>query len=111
MATFTIAPDFGASLTAKPRVNEAGYGDGYTQRLADGINALGEEWQLTFSARTAAERDAILAFLKARNGTEPFDWTSPSGTVGRFVCPEWGYSPINAASNTITAKFVQDWAP
>lgn len=111
MTTFTIAPDFGASMSLKPRVLTAQFGDGYAQRLGDGINTQGEEWSLTFSSRTAAEFDAILDFLEARGGTEAFDWTSPRGTVGRFVCPEWAYVPNNAASNTVTARFVRDFAP
>lgn len=112
MATFTIAPDFGASLAVKPRTLEAKFGDGYTSRALDGINAARpDEWQLTFSGRTAAERDAILAFFDARAGIEPFDWTAPDGAAARWVCPEWGYSPNNAAANTITARFVRDFAP
>jgi phage-related protein len=111
MATFTIAPDFGASMSLKPRVLVAQFGDGYAQRVGDGINTRAEEWSLTFSARTAAEFGAILSFLEARGGVEAFDWTSPRGTVGRWVCAEWGYSPDTAASNTVTARFVQDFAP
>ena len=111
MATFTHAPDFGSPLTAKPRVLEAQYGDGYAMRVQDGINARPDEWQLTFSARTTAERDAILSFLAARNGVEPFDWTAPDGTAARWHCPEWSYAPNSAAANTVTAKFVRDYTP
>lgn len=107
MATFTTAPDFGIQLSVKPRVLTAQFGDGYMQRVGDGINIAGESWSLTFSARTASERDTILNFLKARNGIESFDWTSPSGTVGKFICPEWSYTPVNAAANSITASFQQ----
>jgi phage-related protein len=111
MATFTTAVDFGAQLSEKPRVLTAQFGDGYQQRLGDGINIAPEEWQLTFSARTAAERDTILAFLSARNGVESFDWTSPAGTVGKFVCPEWSYVPNKAVANTVTALFRQVFEP
>lgn len=107
MAAFTVSPDFGAQLNKKPRVLTAQFGDGYIQRVGDGINIAPEEWSLTFSARTSTERDTILAFFVARNGIEAFDWTSPSGTVGKFICPEWAYTPVTAASNTITAKFKQ----
>lgn len=107
MATFTTAPDYGVQLSVKPRVRQAAFGDGYTQRVADGINTQAEEWALTFSARTASERDTILVFLEARNGVESFDWTSPAGTVGKFICLEWTYVPANTATHTITAKFTQ----
>lgn len=111
MATFTIAPDFGSPLSVKPRTLAAQYGDGYAMRAQDGINARPDEWQLTFSARTPAERAAIMDFLDARNGTEAFDWTAPDGTAARWVCPEWSYTPDTAAANTITARFVRDYAP
>lgn len=107
MATFNIAPDFGSPLTKKPRLRKAAFGDGYTQRVGDGININPESWALTFSARTTSERDAILAFFEARAGSESFDWTSPSGTTGKFVCEEWGYTPDNTATHTVTAKFDQ----
>lgn len=111
MATFTTAPNFGAQLTVKPRVLTSQFGDGYSQRVADGINARPESWALTFSARTNSERDTILAFLEARNGVESFDWTSPRGTVGKWICSEWGYVPDNAATNTVTATFTQVFDP
>lgn len=111
MATFTIAPDFSSSVTVEPRVLRSQFGDGYQQRVGDGINARAEKWSLRFSARTATERDAILAFLVARNGIESFDWTSPSGTVGKFVCPAWNYTPDSAATNTVTATFEQVFEP
>ncbi|MCE2910216.1 MAG: phage tail protein [Burkholderiaceae bacterium] len=107
MATFTIAPDFSSPMSKQPRVLTAQFGDGYQQRVGDGINIAPEEWSLRFSTRTPAERDAILAFLEARNGVESFDWTSPRGTVGKFICPTWSYTPDNAATNTVTATFRQ----
>ena len=97
MATFTIAPDFGSPVTIKPRTLGAQYGDGYSMLALDGINTRADEWQLTFSSRTAAERDAILSFLAARNAVEPFDWTAPDGTVGRWLCAEWDYPPWSFA--------------
>jgi phage-related protein len=111
MATFTIAPDFSSPMTVKPRVLMAQFGDGYSQRVADGINTQPEEWSLTFSARTPTERDVILSFFEARGGWDDFDWTSPAGTTGKFICSEWGYAPNSAASNTITATFKQVFDP
>lgn len=111
MATFTIAPDFGARCAYKPRLLEARFGDGYSQRTADGINSLAESWALTFSSRTPAEAAVVRAFLSAHAAGLPFDWTSPAGTVGRWVCREWSFQPDTAASQAITATFEQDFAP
>lgn len=111
MTTFTIAPDFNSPGQVKPKVDAAAFGDGYVQRIGKGINNAGEVWSLNFSARTTAERDAILAFFESLNGITPFDWTSPRGTVGRWVCTEWGLTPNTAAANTVGARFEQDFAP
>ena len=107
MATFTVPADFGSPMSEEPRVLRAQFGDGYSQRVADGINVAPEKWNLRFSARTPTERDAILSFLEGQNGWQSFDWTSPRGTVGKWVCPRWSDTPDNAASNTVTAEFEQ----
>jgi phage-related protein len=107
MATFTTPPDFASQLTESPRVLEAQFGDAYMQRIGDGINIRPQVWQLKFSVRTNAERDTILAFLRAENGITSFDWTPPGGTAGKYICKEWNYTPDSAATNTITATFSQ----
>lgn len=109
--TFTPAPDYGCQLQKKPRVRAAKFGDGYQQRVADGINTAPEEWSLTFSARTASEANTILQFLEDRAGVESFWWISPRGTTGRFICPEWTHSPSSYSTHTVTAKFEQVFEP
>lgn len=109
--TFTYPHDNGVEMTQKPRVLSGQFGDGYEQRTADGINTQPEEWALTFTAQTVTERNAILAFFRARAGVEWFNWTSPFGTTGRWVCSEWTGSPTNAVANSITAKFTQKFDP
>ena len=107
MATFTYTPDFGAELKEVPRVRVAKFGDGYEQRSAEGINAIQEVWSLSFNTRTNAERDAIRAFLRARAGVEAFDWTTPLGTVGKWVCRDWSVSMRAAGVNDMSFTFEQ----
>ncbi len=108
MATFTWTPDFGAQLVEKPRVHSVRFGErGFEAREVDGINTLPEVWTLTFNSRTDSERDAILAFLRARAGLESFDWTSPVGTVGKWVCREWGASARAVGVNDAGFMFEQ----
>ena len=111
MATFTIAPSFSSSVAEQPRVLMSKFGDGYEQRIGDGINIRPQEWSLTFANRTNAERDAILAFLRAENGVTSFDWTPPGGAAGKFVCPQWQVSLENAVTSTVTATFRQVFEP
>ena len=82
MATFTWSPQT-ADKTVTPRMNTASFGDGYVQRVADGINHKPREWALTF-VRPKAEIDAIESFLDA-NADTAFDWTDPDGFTGRWI--------------------------
>jgi len=106
MATFAWSPQT-AQKSAEPRVLSAAFGDGYQQRVGDGINALAASWELTFS-RTAADIDAIEDFLIARAGVESFDWTDPDGNAIRAICPSWARQPnTGLGSGSLTATFRQ----
>lgn len=105
--TFTWAPDNGAECEYKPRILSGQFGDGYEQRVADGINHNPESHSLTWSAQTLAERNAIVDFLKARGGVEAFNWTPPAGVAGTYVCKEWSASPTTAIAHRVTATFTQ----
>lgn len=107
MATFTWSPQT-AQKGVEPRVRAAPFGDGYQQRVGDGINTMPAEWELTFT-RIAADIDAIEAFLEARGGEESFDWTPPGAAAAiRVFCPNWGRSPHGGlASAGFTATFRQ----
>lgn len=111
MATFTYTPSFEATEASKPRARKFQAGDGYEQRVRFGLNIDTKEWSLTFLNRTDTERDGILAFLEARAGVESFDWTSPRGIAGKYVCEEWQASLLNCNNNTITATFRQVFEP
>jgi phage-related protein len=107
MATFTWLPSYGATAQRQPRVKTVRFGDGYQQRFADGLNATAEVWSLQFSSRDTAEASAIDAFLKARAGTENFDWTPPGGSAGKYVCKSWERTVAQSNYESISATFEQ----
>jgi len=111
MATFTFTPSFQATESSGPRVRKTQFGDGYEQRVQFGLNTNPKEWSLTFLNRTDTERDQILAFLDARGGSESFDWTTPYGASGKFVCEQWQTTLLNCNNNTVTATFRQVFEP
>jgi phage-related protein len=88
MSTFTWLPMPGGVQTKRPRVITSQFGDGYQQRIGDGINTNPRSWSLRFT-RLTADIDAIEAFLDARKGTESFVWVPPRGLTGKWICAEW----------------------
>ena len=75
--TTYATPDKQLTRSTTPRVLTAKFGDGYEQRVADGINTLNEEYSLNFKTRTKEEIDDIVAFLDTKAGVTKFTFTLP----------------------------------
>ena len=56
-------PDKMLSRSTQPKVRVASFGDGYEQRLPDGINTLKETFSVSFNTRTKVEIDDIVTFF------------------------------------------------
>ena len=94
-----IVPDKGMSKSNKPKVFTAEFGDGYEQRVAQGINNLEQEFSVGFATRPKAEADDIIGFLESTNGVTAFNFT---------------FADTNASGNEETVKvyvktFDQKW--
>lgn len=71
------------------RVQVAQFGDGYEQRVVDGINATPRSVSLTCAILTASEKTTLVNFLKARGGWDSFYYTLPSESTPRlWVCDD-----------------------
>jgi len=75
--TTYATPDRSMAKASTPRVLTASFGDGYEQRIADGINTLNETYSLTFATRLKADIDDIVAFLDGKKGVSSFVLTLP----------------------------------
>lgn len=108
MATFNPLwlPDYGANRSKKPRVKRVEFGDGYEQRVADGINTVKEEWSLTFSAKNT-KIDEIDTFLSEQKAVYSFWWTSPKGKKMAVVCDEWDIGVDNWDWQRLSCTFRQ----
>lgn len=105
MAEFTWPATYGATLSMKPRVASSRFGDGYEQRVADGLNSKLRSWRLEFMNRPLALADAIEGFLDARGGVESFDWQPPRGGPGKWVCREWTSAQTSPQHWSISCTF------
>ncbi|MEY1590702.1 phage tail protein [Burkholderia sp. Bmkn7] len=109
--TFNWSPTvegFGGDTTL--RVRKASFGDGYTQRAADGLNNRVPSYSLRFVGK-AEKISAILAFLDAHAGVVSFFWTPPLRSQARFVCEKYTEPVRSGRVYTITAQFEQTFAP
>lgn len=107
---FTYVPDFPVEERSQPRIREASAG-GYSQRSPDGIQLLRDVWPLTFSARSDADRDAILNYFETRSGADTFEWTTPFGETAQFVCSDWDTTLDYCGLSTVTAAFELTYVP
>lgn len=107
MTTFSYYPDYGASANREPKAKVVQFGDGYSQRQADGINTNPETWNLQFSNRSTTEGNAIDTFLTDLGGVTSFTWTPPGGSSGSYICRSWQKAYVQGNLITITATFTQ----
>lgn len=70
-------PDKSMTKTAAPRVLQISFGDGYEQRIADGINSINETYSLSFKTRLKEDIDDIVFFLDAQKNVAKFLYTMP----------------------------------
>lgn len=112
MSAFTWTPDFSSQMTHTPNVSLIQFGDGYSQRVATGINTTGLSWDLQFTNRAISEADDIDNFLKAANAVQSFDWTPPRASASiKVICQTWTRTPNNAAFDSLEATFMQVFEP
>jgi phage-related protein len=106
MPTFTWVPAYEPQRTVKAGVITTQFGDGYSQRVSQGLNSVAESWQLTFT-RLKTEVAQIEAFLRARSGVESFEWLTPDGVTRKFIAPEWRTSVMSLSVNQLQVSFEQ----
>ena len=83
-----IRPDKSLSRKSKPKVHLATFGDGYEQRLADGINSVKETFSVAFQTRTRSEIDDIVGYFESLKGVTAFDFTIPDSNVDSGNFPD-----------------------
>ena len=87
------------------RVLRTDFGDGYSQRAADGLNSIQKEWTLEWANLTNEEADEIVNFFEGRLGADAFFWTPPKATVTQtWICTGHSRIEIDAEHSTVTAQ-------
>lgn len=106
MSDFSYQPAFGAQVKRQPRALTAKFGDGYEQRVGDGINTNPQIWSLTFTRQTS-DLDAIETLLSGYAGVTAFTWTPQGGSQITVVCREWLRGYNDKGTETLSTTFEQ----
>ncbi|MDP9528485.1 phage tail protein [Pseudomonas protegens] len=108
--TFTWIPNSNASPTISFRTKSSKFGDGYEQKVKDGINNRTQSWPLTFSGHKQRIME-IMDFLDRQAGAAAFYWTNPFGQTALYRCSEYQPQAIGGNAYTLTATFEQAFHP
>ena len=98
-------PIYGATNNMKPRILKFQFGDGYEQRLRDGLNTLLKSWTVTFKL-TPDEGNVAKGLLEGWAGVTAFEWDDPDGDTIVCVCEDWSYQ-YNEGWYNLSATFRQ----
>ena len=87
-----VPVDKGFTRSNTPVIHAITYGDGFEQRVANGINNLQQTMAVTFNTRPKAEIDDIVAFFESLGGVSKFQMTiddSNANETIKVVCKSW----------------------
>jgi phage-related protein len=107
----TVIPDKTMNTSNTPRVHIAKFGDGYEQRIGNGINNLEQEYSVAFTTRAKADIDDIVAFFETKAGVTSFDFVVPDSNESgnelsvKVVCSEWNQTWVNDNFYSLNATF------
>jgi phage-related protein len=96
-----------------PRRAETRFGDGYRQRLPDGLNPIEETWDIVLDAVDDAIGDEISAFLEARGSWEAFTWRPKwrAGAPIRVLCTSWSRAIVDLGVSSFSLTFERVFEP
>lgn len=113
-STFTppVAPAYPLNKQTDVRALIAPYGDGYTQRVADGINYIVEKITLQWDNLSIANADTIENFIRPLLKITYFNYTLPGeGSAKKFVCQEMTRRKNSYGNDAINLTLEQVFDP
>ena len=115
-----VVPDKGFSTGVTPRVLKAQFGDGYQQRVADGINPINSTFSMAFVKRPRAEIDNIEKYFELLGAVTPLEITVSDHTEGvadpnertmKALCNSWNKVWLFDEYYSLTANLERYYGP
>lgn len=107
----TVKPVVGTSGETEASVLRADYGDGYSQRVADGLNHLRQQTTIRWIHKTEAQWQEVRDFLKPKLGVEVFTYTDfGEDQARRWICTRLrGPTPEHGNLYTFSATLREEF--
>jgi phage-related protein len=115
-----ITADRGMGRKIKNRILVAKFGDGYEQRVGDGINLKEDSFSLSFNNRTSTEINKMAAFFDKKAG-ESFTFSVtdvPDPATGntvdtdlKVVCDEYSIDYLRENIHSLSTTFRRVYEP
>jgi phage-related protein len=117
-SSFEAVADRGLSRKSKHNVLTAKFGDGYEQRVLDGINTKQDMFNISFNNRDAEDINLIAGFLDDKAGTN-FDFvitdTFSSGSLTtstlKVVCDGYDINYGQADNHSLSCQLRRVYEP
>ena len=97
-----FTPDKTLARNQAPRVRRQQFGDGYEQRLAEGINNVVESFQVSFVNKPKIDADDLAAFFETQGGVTAFDFTYPDTNSTSTTTAQLSSAPSSSLTLAIT---------
>lgn len=95
----------GYAIQTEYRIAESIFGDGYSQRVADGINTVRKVVTVPLEFLTTAEYQTIVDFMDARAGWEAFYYTLEGENSPRLWTCRTGVQASPVSGNLWNVNF------
>lgn len=104
-----MQPAISSAAAAKPRVNEAVFGDGYSQRSGDGLNAVPRAYVAQWPMLYSEDADEMEAFFE-NHTSAAFLWAPPDSPERKWRVLDWtrGATSAGVVSLSVNLKQVFD---
>ena len=117
-SAFEAVADRGLSRKSKHNVLTAKFGDGYEQRVLDGINTKQDQFNIAFKNRDSAEINLIAAFLDDSAGksfdfviTDKFSSGNLTTSTLKVVCDGYDINYGQADNHSLSCQLRRVYEP
>lgn len=117
-AAFEAVADRGLSRQSKHNVLTAKFGDGYEQRVLDGINTKQDMFNISFKNREAKDINLIAGFLDSKAGknfnfviTDTFSSGNLTTSTIKVVCDEYNINYSQADNHGLSCQLRRVYEP